>query len=598
MRIMNQLDLFFELALDMQAVVAADGHFSRINEAWVQNLGWSESELKSRPYLSFVHPDDAQKLVSYNAQSMPEIIHLRWKCKAGAYRDFSVKLKSISSNETLMAATDITDEKNFKMYFREIERVAKIGFWSYDLVSHEVHWSDEIYHIHDMPVGTPVDLDMVYSHYIPEHRSILAHLVEQCIADGTPYDLELCIKTFSGQEKWARCIGHPRFENNKVVALYGVFQDVSSYRYRLFDYLDSQKRLKIALSANNMGVWDWNVKDDYLEWDDNMFKIFEIKREDFTNNFDGIGNVFHPDDKERIVKAVDHSITTGAEFNTWFRIITPTAKVKYIAARGRLANTDPDKPWLIGVNWDITKEKEQESTIRTQQAQMVTSARLSSLGEMAGGIAHEINNPLSVILGRANQLKRKLDTNVINHDELMDGLSNIEETCERIVKIIKGLRAFSRNAENDPLAPVDVEQVINDVIILISEKFKYNNVKLTFESHFKGSALGRSVQLGQVLMNLLSNAYDAIADLPEKWVKIELLEQNKYLVIKICDSGPGIPPEIYEKMFQPFFTTKEVGAGTGLGLPIAKGIIEDHGGSLSIDSKNKHTCFVIKLPKN
>lgn len=244
-----------------------------------------------------------------------------------------------------------------------------------------------------------------------------------------------------------------------------------------------------------------------------------------------------------------------------------------------------------------TKElEESQRVIVEQQGAMIASAKMSSLGEMAGGIAHEINNPLAIIKGKASIVKKHLIKGSLDVDKLGEELLKIENTTERIAKIIRGLRSFSRNAAADPMEVVRLSSVLEDTLELCQERFKNHSIELRIDCQVDTSLECRPSQLSQVLINLLGNAHDAVKELPQKWVAIETVVQLSTVTIRITDSGTGIPTEVAEKMMLPFFTTKEVGKGTGLGLSISKGIVEDHHGQLYLDPSHRNTCFVIELP--
>ncbi|MDD4974660.1 MAG: PAS domain S-box protein [Bacteriovorax sp.] len=246
---------------------------------------------------------------------------------------------------------------------------------------------------------------------------------------------------------------------------------------------------------------------------------------------------------------------------------------------------------------DISERKNIEESLNIQREKLMASAKMSSLGEMAGGIAHEINNPLAIIVGKITQLKRRLkvDADVI---KLNEDLSVIENTAKRIGSIIKGLSAFSRNAENDSMEKILVPLLIQDTLELSRERFKFNSIDLRFDfaNCQQAYVKGRVAQLLQVLVNLLNNAFDAVEELPIKWVDIQVEVVANSCKLMITDSGEGIHPEIVEKIMSPFFTTKSVARGTGLGLSISKGIIEEHHGKLYYDTTSKNTRFVIELP--
>jgi signal transduction histidine kinase len=357
----------------------------------------------------------------------------------------------------------------------------------------------------------------------------------------------------------------------------------------------TKHRLNLALSATKTGVWDWDFNNDILYWDDTMFEIFCVPKDSFRHRLQDLTDLILPEDLTPLAEKIDHVMKTGEEFIWTFRIKTKEG-IKHIAARGWVLKNQDGKTWFTGMNWDVTKDYLQQETIRSQQAKMVASARLSSLGEMAGGIAHEINNPLAIIQGKAESMLRRERAGNLSPDQLEQGLDKIIETCERIVKIIKGLKSFSRNSENDPFELISLTQVIEDVLRLTIEKFRANSISITTDIPEDFFVSGRAAQIGQVLMNLLSNSFDVLVDASERWVKIEVNRIGQDVRVRITDSGPGVPENIREKIMHPFFTTKDIGKGTGLGLSISRGIIEDHGGRFYLDPDLTNTSFVFELP--
>jgi len=254
--------------------------------------------------------------------------------------------------------------------------------------------------------------------------------------------------------------------------------------------------------------------------------------------------------------------------------------------------------WIVCISIDIHQEKLLELEAEGHRAKSQNSSKFAALGEMASGIAHEINNPLTIIIGKSALLKRQIEQGAYEPEKVMTGLTQIETTGNRIAKIIKGLRSFSRNSEHDPMEDISVSQLIQDTLEICSERFKIHSVKvsLEFDSNADARIHARPAQLGQVFLNLLNNSFDAITALDEKWIQIKVERNQSRVLIRFTDSGEGISKAIRDKVMQPFFTTKEVGKGTGLGLSISKGIIEEHKGSLQYNEASSRTQFVIDLP--
>lgn len=245
---------------------------------------------------------------------------------------------------------------------------------------------------------------------------------------------------------------------------------------------------------------------------------------------------------------------------------------------------------------------EAKTQIVKQQELLILTSKMSSLGEMAGGIAHEINTPLAVIALKVELLKEAAKTSDFTasaRQVVEDACVIIERTTSRIAKIITGLRAFARDGASDPFQTTDIKSIVEDTLDLCSEKFRSSGVDLQVNMPEHSLFLScRSTQIEQVLLNLLNNSFDAIETLNPKWIKIEVLDLGEQIELSVTDSGYGIAPAIRSKLAQPFFTTKDVGKGTGLGLSISRGIVMDHGGALSLDEQSPHTRFVIVLPKS
>lgn len=328
----------------------------------------------------------------------------------------------------------------------------------------------------------------------------------------------------------------------------------------------------------------------------------------------------HPDDRDRLFNAWN-SFVEGKPFAHEYRFINRRSNPpKTIFVFGRATPIIASNGVIMGYIGTI----EDVSDLKNQQLALASASRLSALGEMAGGIAHEINNPLAIISGQSQILSKKVAEAISsglfgpidNLDKtawieyLNSGLKKIQDTSVRISKIIKGLKTVSRSGENDPFTEVEVKPLIEGVAALCMEKFKNHSIQLSCQSVDGVYVLGRETQLSQVLINLLNNSYDALQDSdlkskPEtsqeptsisKWIKLAAIENKGKIEIRVADSGYGISEEIVRKLMQPFFTTKPPGKGTGLGLSISKSIALDHGGTLVYDSYAEHTTFKLTLP--
>lgn len=245
------------------------------------------------------------------------------------------------------------------------------------------------------------------------------------------------------------------------------------------------------------------------------------------------------------------------------------------------------------------EQKVQEKTdlVLEQMQKLEYASKMSALGEMAGGVAHEINNPLAVIRLKSEILSKALKNGQLDVERLQSHALKITETSDRIAKIIEGLRFFARDGRNDALEATRLHSVVENTLSLCREHFKNHDVQILIDPLPANLMIAcRSVEISQVLLNLLSNAFDAVAGLPEKWIRITVQEGKSHVQIRVIDSGKGVPVELQSKIMQPFFTTKAVGKGTGLGLSISAGIARNHQGTIHLDATSANTCFVLQLP--
>jgi len=238
-----------------------------------------------------------------------------------------------------------------------------------------------------------------------------------------------------------------------------------------------------------------------------------------------------------------------------------------------------------------------QQNVTSQQEMMCKSSQLAELGEVAASIAHEINNPLTVIQAHSQYLKRHIDNNDLQEEKLKEATIKIEETCIKINKIVKSLATYSRKADDDLFETVDLASLMVDIQYLFFEKFKTKKITFKFNPLVNQiEFFARKIQIYQVLVNLINNASDAIENETEKWIEVKTISRNDEIRIMVLDSGPGIDKELEKKVLQAFFTTKPMGKGTGLGLSIANNILLQHNGKIQIKRVDGHSCITLIFP--
>ena len=243
--------------------------------------------------------------------------------------------------------------------------------------------------------------------------------------------------------------------------------------------------------------------------------------------------------------------------------------------------------------------KEQEKTIYLQKAASINSSRLASLGEMAANIAHEINNPLTILSFCSKKIGWFVEQDDFNKERLSHFSKMISRTILRMVRTVEGLKKLSRDAQNDDATSVSVKEIIQGVNDTCCFSIAYKGISFETGIEEETNEINikcREVQVSQIVVNLLNNSVEAIRKDQSPWIRLDVLRDGDFLKISVEDSGNGISKEIENKIFEPFYTTKDIGVGTGLGLSISAKMARENGGELYLDSKSTNTRFILKLP--
>jgi C4-dicarboxylate-specific signal transduction histidine kinase len=253
---------------------------------------------------------------------------------------------------------------------------------------------------------------------------------------------------------------------------------------------------------------------------------------------------------------------------------------------------------IMGDLRETTAEMERrEHELREKQEQLVQAGKLATLGELTTGVAHELNNPLNNIGLFVGNVIDRVEAGEEDLDRIVEDLERVVEQVQKATEIITHLRTFGRAAPVS-LEPVAVQEVIDRALSLMQEQLRLRQIAVTLDFLPESPiVLGNAIQLEQVFINLLTNARDALEASERKKVHIACSVEDDIVVV-FRDTGPGIPDGLEQRIFDPFFTTKDVGSGTGLGLSITYGIIQEHGGEITVENRpGEGAAFTIALPQ-
>jgi two-component system sensor kinase FixL len=363
----------------------------------------------------------------------------------------------------------------------------------------------------------------------------------------------------------------------------------------------SEKRLNLAADSANLGMWEWDIVHDEIWITDKGRAMLGFDSSE-NLDFDRFRSRLHPDDRESVLKAVDSSLGTGAEYQSEYRVVLRDGQVRWIAGRGHVEFDGDGQPVRMrGASVDITKRKLAELEAARHRNEMAHLSRVTTVGELSGSLAHELNRPLGAILSNAQAAQRMLANGGVDVAEFREILNDIVSENKRAAEVIRRLRLWLQKGEVQQHS-LRINKVVRDVLKLIRTDLISQNVSVDTElARNLPTVIGDPVQLQQVLVNLVVNACDAMADCdtPERQLRIRTGIENGdgAVIVSVTDHGGGIQVKEVEQVFEPFFTTKA--KGMGLGLSVCRTIIAAHRGKLwATNNPDRGATFHFTLPKD
>jgi C4-dicarboxylate-specific signal transduction histidine kinase len=259
----------------------------------------------------------------------------------------------------------------------------------------------------------------------------------------------------------------------------------------------------------------------------------------------------------------------------------------------------PNNKFVVVHAEDQTKTFEKLQELDSYKVKTLGLSKMAMLGEMAIGLGFELSAPITVILNSCNQIMRTVKESNADFNFVSDRVERIKKNSLKIQKVVANVEALSRDYSKEPVQSISVNDLISQGINLWGEKVKNSEINLIVENIDPNLKIDCKInQISQILINLVNNSREALADQKDPWIKISAESSGEYIKFKVSDSGPGVPNELKEKIFGPFFTTKNASKKPGLGLSVSKEIVESHFGSFYIDPNDKNTSFVFEIPKD
>jgi PAS domain S-box-containing protein len=404
-----------------------------------------------------------------------------------------------------------------------------------------------------------------------------------------------------GEYRWLSDQGVPRYDPHGRFAGYiGSCVDITELVNKDQALRESEERMRVAAEAVNLGIWEWDLSKDEI-WATSARRALlgwpasgKIALNDFICSL-------HPDDRDRVRHTIDDAVHKGEDFDSEYRLILPDGIVRWMATRGSVHFDDAGKPArILGISIDITARKQAELDAQRDRVELSHLSRVALMGEMSASIAHELNQPLAGILSNAAAGQRFIDKGDVDLREIRELLGDIIADGRRASDVVRGIRGMVKK-EQTARRSVDLNEIVMAALHMMSPDAVLRSCQLETSLHANLPAVeGDPVQLQQVLMNLVINAFDAMRDIPVSTRKVLIATQSNgdgTVRTSVRDYGVGILEEMPERVFDPFFSTKT--EGLGMGLAIVRSIIESHGGTITAENADDGGArFEFVLPVN
>lgn len=516
------------------------------------------------------------------------------------------------------------------------------GIWDW-MIKGDKFWMSEQYYAllgyqtHDFAPS----LDAMKESFHPDDRNSFWRGIQRHIKDkDIAYHAEHRMLTKEGEARWFLVRGQAVWdETGEAVRMAGSISDIHDRKRMEAELTESEERYFLAVRGAGVGLWDWNIETDELYWSDKCKRLIGVTYKEFVPNFSFFEERLHPEDRERVLQAVKNHTDNETRYDVQYRLRHKNGEYIWMRARGQAIWDDDGKASrMAGSVADITEQKKAEEEKVAMEVQLRHAHKLEAIGQLAAGIAHEINTPTQFVgdnirffqdffedlndllelyeklteavkSGQADkalveQVSDKIEDIDLEYllEEVPEAISQSLDGVTRIRDIVKAMKEFSHpGSANKELS--DINQNIQNTVTVSRNEWKYAaEMELVLDPDLPTVECLPN-ELNQVILNMVVNAAHAIIDVEGDSgnmgrITVTTKQKGDLCEITISDTGAGIPEGIRQRVFDPFFTTKEVGKGTGQGLAIAYSVVVDkHQGTIDVESEvGKGTTFIIRIP--
>ncbi len=494
---------------------------------------------------------------------------------------------------------DITEQVEREQALREAAArfelaidAAGLAVWNWDPDTDRMTWSPRIWEIMGLePQGEVPFLEIRQRVVHPEDRDSVPMAWIRAVSGGEERrgQGEFRVVRKDGSIRYLHWQGIPLRDGEGLILRFaGVLADVTEARLSELALRTSEELFRMAAEAAEQGVWDHDLASGALSWSALLWRIHGLAPGEGAPPPEACFEAIHPEDRAEVLALPQELAAEAANtvMRRSYRIVRPDGAVRTLEQQAMLlAGADGRPARIVGVVRDVTEARE-------LAAQTMVADKLATLGEMAGAIAHELSQPLQAVMATAATARMRLtrDAEEATVERVRDRLAWIERQTSRAGKTIQHLLAFSRGESSDGITLLAA--ALEGAMELAGYGLRHSAIEVSVAlPEDLPPVRGGQVEIEQVLVNLLNNARDAMADRPVRQIRIEGRRDGELVRLDVTDTGGGVPADKLERIFEPFYTTKPVGRGTGIGLSVARRTMRALDGAITVANTGEGACF-------
>jgi PAS domain S-box-containing protein len=608
-------DRMFAQSMNLVCIGGFDGYLKHWNPAWSRILGYHHDEMMAMHVQQMVHPDDWElasgKLAQLAIGHTISATEVRIRCKDGSYKWLLWNAVPCVEQQFYCASgLDITARKNIEEQLREsqerfelIAGATKEAIWDWDLRENRIWHNHGYENVFRPPTDAP---DRVQDWWLdrihPADRDrVLATFPPRLVDGRQEWTREYRFRRVDGTYAHLFERGYVLFDAQRTaVRKVGSVLDISELKDAEEKLRQSEERFQMAAKATRDAISDWDLRAGKVWRSDGFQTLFGYAAEEVVSDFDWWVDRIHEADRDRIVQQFRaFSCLNSQKCAFEYRFRRADGTYADVLDRGFVMFDPEGQPIrVIGSMMDISALRQAEEVAQMQRAELAHMARVSTMGEITTGLAHELNQPLTAIANYAESCTRAVASQLPDRDEkLLSWIEKIAINTHRAGEIIRRLRGFTRKSKPER-SLVEINQLVEEVLDLLEGETRHRGIQVQWQRTTSVRIIVDVLQVHQVLVNLLRNAFEAMVGNPpdQQEVTIALTTTDEQIEISVADSGEGISPENIDRVFDAFFTSKP--NGVGIGLAISRSIAEDHGGQLSVVRNPKRgVTFRFTLPR-